>query len=989
MLQGVRGCRGGWIQSTPSLSRSLFFTCTRTPLRRLLSDHHIDRASLPAFINPSRRSPHRPTSFPHTFTLSLSRSCSSHSFLSMSTGATAETTKDPNQYRLPTDLKPTHYDLTIHTDLEKLKFNGFITAHLEVKKATNSITFNTADLTLGSLSLTSSSLNEPYVQPASALQIDTKAERATLQLPATLPEGSTAQLKVGFQAELTGGMMGYYRSAFEQDGKTKYYSLTQFEPTAARRAFPCWDEPLLKATFAVTLISRADTFNLSNMPAESEEAYDPSASSSATTEPLSWLAEKLTGSTENWKITKFETTPPMSTYIVAFANGPFTYLESSYKSPLSGKVRPLRIYTTPDVIHQAQFALDVKEKVLPLYEQVFDIEYPLPKLDTLVATDFDAGAMENWGLITGRTSAFLLDPQKVDIGAKKQIASTQSHEVAHMWFGNITTMAWWDYLYLNEGFASLVIILNKVFPEFKVNATFISSHLNRAFSLDAKLSSHPIEVECPDANMINQIFDSLSYAKAASVLRMLSNYVGEEKFLKGVSIYLKQHLYGSSVTEDLWEGIKTATGVDIPKVMDAWVKQMGFPVVTVTETKDGIHVRQDRFLESGPALPKDNETIWTIPLSLVTVGADGKPVVDNSIVLDSREKTIPLDTSKPFKLNAGTVGVFRVLYTPERLAAIAKEAAKSKGSLFGFEDRIGLINDAPALAKAGLTEVSSALTLIDNFRNETEYLVWSSIADSIEVIVNTWWEHQHIVDLLNSFRNKLFVPIIKRLGYEYSEDEDIDTKELRTKAIVQAANAEEKSVVEELRSRFNHFLKTGDDSRIPPDLQRITFKIGAQNGGQAEWEKFASIVNKPPTPSAAIAAILALTSFKEDKYIEQTFNFIDTKSRDQDLIYFFSGLRQNFKYRKYLSMKFKESYDAYVKRTEGNFSLQYIVQFSHDSLSTFEDYKETEKFFEGKDTSKYDMTLKQTLDSIRSKALWIERSTTDLVNWLEKKQKST
>ena len=195
------------------------------------------------------------------------------------------------------------------------------------------------------------------------------------------------------------------------------------------------------------------------MPAISEHVYTPTLTESPDT--VSWLTSKLaaltTGSSEDkWKITTFENTPPMSTYIVAWANGPFEYVEDTYTSPLSGKVRPLRVYTTADLIAQAQFALDVKKKVLPHYEQVFDIEYPLPKLDTLVATDFDAGAMENWGLITGRTSAFLLDPKKADLDGKKRVAVVQSHEVAHMWFGNITTMAWWDNLYLNEGFASLI-----------------------------------------------------------------------------------------------------------------------------------------------------------------------------------------------------------------------------------------------------------------------------------------------------------------------------------------------------------------------------------------------------------------------------------------------------------------------------------------------------------------------------------------------------
>ncbi|KAI0792895.1 hypothetical protein C8Q75DRAFT_751852 [Abortiporus biennis] len=915
------------------------------------------------------------------------RYCSFHD--RMASAGAPESNKPVAEYRLPTNVKPTHYDITIRSDLEKLKFDGFVVIKLDVIEDTTSIVFNTSEQILGNATLTSPSLQTPHTFSASSYKFDKESERATLELPVALPAGSTAELKIGFSAELTGAMLGYYRSAWEEDGQTKHYALTQFEPTAARKAFPCWDEPLLKATFSVTLVSRENTVALSNMNAISEEPYDP-ASGKASDDVVSWLSEKLAAltttetSADKWKVTRFDTTPPMSTYIVAFANGNFSHLEDSYTSPLSGKVRPLRIYTTPDLIHQAQFALDVKKAVLPLYEKVFDIEYPLPKLDTLVATDFDAGAMENWGLITGRTSAFLLDPKSANISAKKSIASTQSHEVAHMWFGNITTMAWWDNLYLNEGFASLmgqVIILGKVFPEWKVDADFISADLNRAFGLDAKLSSHPIEVECPDAQMINQIFDALSYSKAASVLRMLSTYVGEEKFLKGVSTYLKGHLFKNSVTNDLWDGISQTTGIDVSKVMDPWVKKMGFPVVTVEETKDGIKVRQDRFLETGPAEAKDNETIWTIPLGLLTVSADGKPVINHQLVLDEREKFIPLDTSKSYKLNAGTNGVFRVLYPSERLAAIAKQATEPN-SPFSLEDRIGLVIDSPALAKAGFSSTSSTLTLIDTFRNEKEFLVWSSMADTVGTVTNTWWEDEEITKGLDAFRRELFVPLVKKLGYEYSDDESVDTKELRTRAVSAAVAAEDPEVIKELTSRFAEFLKTGDDSNIPPDLVRPTYIAAAKYGGKAEYDALKAIAIKPKTPSKGVSAMIAMGAVTDLALAEETFDHIMTKSRDQDVFYYFAGLGQNRKTRRFLAQKFKENYAALNKRLEGNFAMLYLVQYSFQSLCTKKDHDETAEFFKDKDTSKYRMALQQTLDSILAKDAWIQRSTDDVRSWL-------
>ncbi|KAF7777794.1 hypothetical protein Agabi119p4_3866 [Agaricus bisporus var. burnettii] len=892
--------------------------------------------------------------------------------------ATLTTPGAPDEYRLPTNVKPAHYDVTIKTDLENLSFEGFVRIELDVKEPTSRIVLNTSGLDLGQATLYSDSLKKELAPSEQTL--DTASERVAYSVNDTLPAGSKAFLKVSFKGELTGSMMGYYKSTYEEDGKPKYYALTQFEPTAARRAFPCWDEPLLKATFGITLISRADTTNLSNMPAISEEAVTPNTDFGGDASLFSGLKDG------QWKVTKFQTTPPMSSYIVAFANGHFKYLEDSVVLPLSGKTLPLRIYTTAEYIHQAQFALDIKKAVLPIYEKIFDVGYPLPKLDTLVASDFDAGAMENWGLITGRTNAFLLDPKKADLQAKKQIAATQSHEVAHMWFGNITTMEWWNYLYLNEGFATLmgeVIIAGEVFPEWKVDSNFISEHLNRALGLDAKPSSHPIEVDCPDANHINQIFDSLSYSKAASVLRMLSNYVGEDRFLKGVSIYLKNKLYGNSVTNDLWEGISQATGIDVPKIMDTWIKKIGFPVITVTETPEGIRVRQDRFLETGKGEGADNETIWNVPLRILSIDSNGKPVLDNSALLTEREQTFKIDSSKPFKLNTGTSGVYRVLYEPKTLAKIGEEAAKD-GSVFSLNDRLGLVYDSVALSKAGLAQVSSALTLMDILgKTEKEYLVWSGIADNLSALVSTWWEKQAVVDQLNAVRGALFVPLVKKLGFDYSSSDSVDTTLLRTLAVSQAAAAGDPSVIKELQSRFEHFMKTGDDSRIPADLQRATFSTVVRRGGRAEYNAIVGIYDKPSTPTARVAAIVAMGATHDVKLLQETYSFIKNKSRDQDIVYFFRGLSDNIKMRRGMVAYFENEYDTLIERFGGNFTLQYLVTLSFSFLSTNEDLKKTEEFFKGRDTSKYSMALAQSLDSIRARIQFIERSTSDLEKWLK------
>ncbi|EIW80374.1 leucyl aminopeptidase [Coniophora puteana RWD-64-598 SS2] len=886
------------------------------------------------------------------------------------------------EYRLPTNVRPTHYDLTVRTDLEKETFQGVVKVSLDVKKETSSITFNTAELDLTDASISSDATGTR--QSYTSKSFNTEREEGTLVFPNALPAGSVAELSIAFSGKLTGSMMGYYKSAFAEDGKQSIYTLTQFEPTAARKAFPCWDEPALKATFAVSLISRAHLVNLGNMSARLEEPYNPNKNEDPDLAKLfSSLSVEDQQPKDEWKITRFHTTPLMSTYIVAYANGPFKYIEGSYTSPLSGKKRPLRVYTTPEVLHQAKHTLEISEKVMPIYEKVFDIEYPLPKLDTLVAHDFDAGAMENWGLITGRTSAFLMDPEKVQMSMLKRITTFQSHEIAHMWFGNITTMEWWDNLYLNEGFATLMgeyIIVGALYPEWKVDAEFISDNLNDALNLDAKLSSHPVEVPCPDAN---QIFDSLSYAKAASVLRMLSNYVGQERFIKGVSLYLKKHLYSNTVTKDLWEGIEEATDAGVPKMMDHWISKIGFPVVTVTETRDGITVRQDRFLETGHAEPQDNETLWTIPLCLLTVDEAGKPQIDKSLILDTREKTIALDTSKPYKLNAGTNGVYRVLYPDERLTRITNEAAKGE-EVFSLNDRIGLVHDVFALSKAGFMDLSGALNAVNILHDEKDYLVWDTIASNLSLLYSTWWENPKVTTTLNEFRAFLFKPVVERLGYDNAPNDDPNTIQLRSKAVEQASRAGEPSAVKELQKRFAQYMNTGDDSHISPDIMRSTLFTGVRYGGRKEFEFTKKIIEGTTTPPAtSISAMLALCQTQDPELIKEVFSYILNKTRTQNLIYMFMGLQSNLSTRRQAAEFFKQNFDEMEKRYADTFGLAGAVTANFNHLTKDEDYKVVEEFFKDKDRSKYHMAYGQLLDSLRASNAWIKRSTTDIEQWLD------
>ncbi|OSX66267.1 hypothetical protein POSPLADRAFT_1043724 [Postia placenta MAD-698-R-SB12] len=856
-----------------------------------------------------------------------------------------------DQHRLPTNVKPVHYDLTVKTDLLKWSFEGLVRVQLQVIQETSQIVLNSREIQLENITIVSSTSDTDTEQRPSSVVLDAALERATFEFPVPLPANSTAVLSIHFSAPLTDSLAGYYRSAGDEN--TEVYAVTQFEPTAARRAFPCWDEPRFKATFAVTLISRIDTINISNMPAISETVLDPDTISD-TSSIYSWLTSKLAHffsrdavRTDRWKITRFETSPPMSTYVLAYANGNFQYLESSYTSSLSGKTRPLR------------YVLDCTRLMVPKLEEAFGVEFPLPKIDTLVVYDFDAGAMENWGLIIGRTSAYLCDPKSPDMRLKKDIASMQCHELTHQWFGDITTMAWWDNLYLNE--------------DWNCDALFLSNSFARALDLDAMRASHPIEVECLDASMAYQVFDALAYEKAATVLRMLCRFVGEEVFFKGVSVYLKRHLYGNTVTRDLWEGLESASGLNIPSMMDNWVKKVGYPVLTVTETQGAIHIRQDRFLQTGKLEPEDNETIWTVPLKLLTVSQQGDVNVNGSILLTEREITIPLDGAIQYKLNAGSASLCRVSYPPERLAKLADDAAKAQ-SIFSLQDRMGLVDDTLALAKAGYCTVGDALSLIDVLRDEKDYVVWQAIGNNLSTLLSVWYEDPEI---------GLFVPLVKRLGYENQSDDPVDICDLRTLAIEQTAVCQDPDVVNVLTGRFARYMETGDESTIPPDLRWIIYHTAVYHGGINEWEAVKKIAEISKDPSAGQAAIRAMGATQDPTLIEATLNYAFTGARDPDVPWYMVGLSQNSKARKLLASAFKDNFAALYERFTDNFTLQRMIKLPFERLSSEDDYEKTTRFFEDKDTSSYDLTLKQVLEGIASRVSWIKRSTDDIKLWFE------
>ncbi|MBN3293815.1 PSA aminopeptidase, partial [Polypterus senegalus] len=458
--------------------------------------------------------------------------------------------------RLPSDVRPVNYGLSLKPDLIDFTFEGKLEASVEVTQPTNQIVMNCADIDIITATFAPEGAEEIN---ATGFNYQNEDEKVTLSFPSVLQKGS-GTLKIDYVGELNDKMKGFYRSKYTiPSGEIRYAAVTQFEATDARRAFPCWDEPAIKATFDIVLIVPKDRVALSNMNVIDRKPYVEDDS----------LVE-----------VKFARTPIMSTYLVAFVVGEYDFVEGKSSDGVL-----VRVYTPVGKAEQGRFALEVATKTLPFYKDYFNVPYPLPKIDLIAIADFAAGAMENWGLVTYRETALLIDPKNSCSSSRQWVALVVGHELAHQWFGNLVTMEWWTHLWLNEGFASWIeyLCVDHCFPEYDIWTQFVSADYTRALDLDALDNSHPIEVSVGHPSEVDEIFDAISYSKGASVIRMLHDYIGDEDFRKGMNAYLLKFQHRNASTEDLWDCLEQSSGKPIAAVMSTWTKQMGFPIIFVDQ----------------------------------------------------------------------------------------------------------------------------------------------------------------------------------------------------------------------------------------------------------------------------------------------------------------------------------------------------------------------------------------------------------------------
>ncbi len=716
--------------------------------------------------------------------------------------------------RLPGGVHPEHYSLALTPDLKAATFTGDETIDLTLDAPSATITLNAIEIKF--LSVTSGS-------QTAQIALDPEKEQATFTFPQALPAGKVS-LAIKYTGILNDKLRGFYLSKT----KARNYAVTQFESTDARRAFPSFDEPALKATFDIALtVNAADTV-ISN---------------------TNQISDRPAGA--GLHTLKFATTPKMSTYLVAFLVGDFKCT--------SGKADgvPIRACSTPDKIQYTKFAVESAEFVLHYYDTYFGIKYPMPKLDMVALPDFEAGAMENFGCITYRETDLLVDSKTGSIASKKEVASVVAHEMAHQWFGDMVTMQWWDNLWLNEGFATWMSSkpLEKWHPEWNVAEDRANSK-DGTLNYDSQPTTRTIRASANTPAEINEMFDGIAYGKAGAVLGMVENYLGEEVFRQGVHNYLQAHLYGNATAEDFW-GAQTATShKPVDAIMKSFVIQPGVPLVTLSEVKDGaVPAAQSRFFLSANA---SNNTAqkWTIPICFKGAACE---------LLTPETPTLKAPASAVLYADASDAGYYRTAYTPAQVAAIIAGAETSLTA----PERIGLLGDRWALMRAGQGSVGDYLSLVLAIRQDQSASVMSNAfgkVGAIETRIATDEDRTRLAAVIRS----QFSPIYAALGKPSSKD-SYDRADLRATLFSALGEAKDPAVLAEAKTITDQSFISG--KAADPLLINAAIEIAAENGDSALYDKFMAQSKDERDPVQQSDALRTLSSFTDPALVTRTLDY--------------------------------------------------------------------------------------------------------------------
>ena len=739
--------------------------------------------------------------------------------------------------RLASTVRPEHYTLLLTPDLKAATFSGVETIDVSLGEATNAITLNSAEIAFQIVTITANGK-----QQKATVTTDKDKEQSTFTVADQLPAGK-ATLAIAYTGILNNELRGFYLSKTDK----RNYAVTQFESTDARRAFPSFDEPAFKATYDVSLVIDSGDTGISNGP----------------------IVSDTPGPGEGKHTLKFLTTPKMSTYLVAFLVGDFQCTEGEADGV------KIRGCATPDKLALTPYSVEVAKYVLHYYDTYFGIPYPLKKLDLIALPDFEAGAMENFGAITYRETAMLIDPKTASVGAKKEVALVVAHEMAHQWFGDLVTMQWWDNIWLNEGFATWME--NKpvaaMHPEWDIDQV-VADDESSTLSLDAQPTTHAIRAKAETREEIEQMFDGISYGKASDVLLAVENYLGPETFRKGVHAYLSAHEYSNATAEDFW-GAQTATSrKPVDKIMESLVAQPGEPLITFGEPAGGkVAVSQKRFFVS-PSIQPDPAQKWTIPVCFKT----GKDKQDCE-VLSPGDSTLKAPTAALFFANAGGKGYYRSAYPPNVYAALVANAETGLSPT----ERISLVGDEWAQLRANKATVGDYLNLVTALKTDPSAEVLGAASSGVNAIYERVAGSESEKAALAAWLRATFAPEYAKLAPP-SDSDAPNTRELRAHFFgLLGYYAKDPAVLAQARQTTEKYLD--DPGSVDATLGQTALAIAARNGDAALFDQLQKVAETSTNPEFQEGALRLLAEFEDPALVERSLEYASSsKVRNQDAL---------------------------------------------------------------------------------------------------------
>ena len=740
--------------------------------------------------------------------------------------------------RLPETVRPEHYALRLTPDLNAATFRGEETIDVMASEPVDSITLNALEIKFDAVTTMVAGK-----ELTATVTEDPAKEQVTFHFGQKLPAGKLA-LRVRYTGILNDKLRGFYLSKTAK----RNYAVTQFESTDARRAFPSFDEPAFKATYAVTLVVDKGDTAISNTNIVKDE-------------PVAGDKHAIT----------FAPTPKMSTYLVAFLVGDFECVSGESDGV------PIRACATPGQAKYGKYALSAAEFVLHYYDTYFGIKYPMPKLDMIALPDFEAGAMENFGAITYRETDMLLDDSHASVDQEKEVAAVVAHEMAHQWFGDMVTMQWWDNIWLNEGFATWMEHkpVEAWKPEWNIAEDRVAE-TQSTLNYDAQRVTRTIRAKADTPDEINQMFDGISYGKAGAVLAMVEHYVGEETFRQGVHAYLSAHMYGNATAEDFWGAQTRVSHKPVDKIMESLVAQPGVPMLSFGAVADGkVAVTQERFFLNGKVKAETPQT-WTLPVCFKAVGGA------RCDVLSEASQTLEVPAAPFLFANAGGASYYRVSYPAEAYQGLLLHAETDLTP----EERISLIGDEWALSRAGKATVGDYLDLVRTVSKDQSPAVLQSAVSNLSAVNNriasTGEEHA----ALDKWVREQFGAAYKQLG----EPEASDTpakKEMRALLLGIVAGAEDADAIAQARTLTARWL--ADQTSVENTLAREALFIAAAHGDTALFDQLQKLSTTATDPQLRENSLYALATFRDPVLAKRALDFaVSGQVRNQDAFALFA-----------------------------------------------------------------------------------------------------